>query len=74
MIKVNCKDGIESVKSEYSCLKKAIDGGRIVLFTAPGTGYELDGGRRPTHFHSCNSWLEKEFRLYPGTIELSNEL
>ena len=74
MIKVNCKDGIESVKEEYPYLKKGTAGGRIVLFTAPGTGYELHGGRRSTHFHSCNSWLEAEFRLYPGTVELSNEL
>lgn len=74
MIKVNCKDGIELVKEEYPCLKKSGHYARIVLFTAPKRGYELAGGKLITKFHYSESWAEEDFRLYTGTVELSNEL
>ena len=74
MIKVNCKDGSEPLEEKYPCLKKSVHFGNIVLFTAPGIGYELDGGRCSTDFHYSHSWIEEDFRLYTGTIELSNEL
>ena len=74
MIKVNCKDGSESVKEEYPCLKKARASGRIILFTAPRTGSELQGGYSLTTFQHATGWIEEDFQLYTGTIELSNEL
>ena len=74
MIKVNCTAGIERVEEEYPCLKKAVNLGRIVLFTAPKTGFELDGGGLQTNFHHSESWAEESFQLYPGTVELSNAL
>ena len=73
MIKVNCKDGIEPVKKEYPCLKKS-QNGRIVLFTDRGRGFELEGGRMTTDFHFSITWIEEDFELYTGTVELSNEL
>ena len=74
MIKVNCKDGIEPVKEEYPCLKRAAYSGRIVLFTAPKTGYELHGGDLIHNFHDSQTWEEEGFQLYTGPLELSNEL
>ena len=71
MIKVNCKDSNEPVKEKYPCLKRSINYGRIVLFSGPEIGYELKG---PTAFCYAETWAEKDFKLYTGTIELSNEL
>ena len=74
MIKVTCKDSTEPVKSEYPCLKVSRYYKRIVLFTAPKTGYELEGGKFTTRFHHSECWEEGDFQPYTGTIELSNEL
>ena len=73
MIKVNCKGGIEPVREQYPCLK-ITKKGRIVLFTAPGVGCELEGGENSTRFHYCDVWIKEDFQLYTGTIELSNEV
>ena len=73
MIKVICKDGIEPVKGQYPCIK-ATKGGRIVLFTAPTIGYELRNREKSTSFHWSNCWVEEDFQLYTGTVELSNEI
>ena len=74
MIKINCKAGIEPVKIEYPCLKKSAHYGRIVLFIARNTGWELDGGSLRSDFRYSETWVEEDFQLYTGTIELSNEL
>ena len=75
MIEVNCKDGIELVKEEYPCLKKAYSG-RIIAFTAPNTGYELKGilGDTAPFLYYSEDWSEEVYKPYTGTVELSNEL
>ena len=75
MIKVNCKDGNELVKETYPCLKIS-KSKRIVAFTGPQTGYELQGipGDRATFLFYSNRWNEAIYEPYPGTVELSNEL
>lgn len=75
MIKVNCKNGIEPVKEEYPCLKTLIQG-RIVLFTAPKTGYVLKGipGDVTPLLYYSDCWCEDIYEPYTGIVELSNEL
>lgn len=72
MIKVTCKDRSDPEKPTYPCLK-ITEKKRIVLFTGPKTGYELNGGPDSTWlFYHSERWVEDNFLLYNGVVELSN--
>ena len=60
---------------KYPCLKITKNKKSIVLFINLNTGYELhDEGNKKCEllYLYSNSWLEEDFELFDGKIELSN--
>jgi len=75
MIKVTLKDGQPQKEVDfYPCIKKAKND-RVVLFTAPGAGYELVGAMKYSHgfLRYVDNYVESAFELYDGIIELQNQ-
>lgn len=66
-----------AVKSNYPCLKIAKDSGRIVLFTEPRTGMQVNTAEKGTYKMGryCVDWWERDFELLPDNCEvvLSNK-
>ena len=74
MITVTCKDDDSKTEEEniYPCLKICENSGRIVLFTAPATGYHLCGDGGDRFMYRSETWPEDVYVMYSGTIELKN--